>query len=53
VNYSDVAVGKAAVSVLLKNRIEVAIDYPRCCGMPALDGGDLALAGEARAFCKL
>jgi Fe-S oxidoreductase len=47
VNYNDVAVGQAAVRVLVKNRIEVALEYPRCCGMPALDGGDLEAALEA------
>lgn len=47
VNYNDVAVGQAAVEVLARNRIEVAVDYPRCCGMPALDGGDLKAALEA------
>jgi Fe-S oxidoreductase len=47
VNYNDVAVGQAAVGVLAKNRIEVAVEYPRCCGMPALDGGDLKSALKA------
>jgi len=47
VNYNDTAVGQAAVRVLAKNRVEVAVDYPRCCGMPALDGGDLKAALEA------
>lgn len=47
VNYNDVAVGQAAVRVLVKNRIEVALEYPRCCGMPALDGGDLKAALRA------
>ena len=47
VNYTDIAVGQAAVRVLAKNRIEVAVEYPRCCGMPALDGGDLKSALEA------
>jgi Fe-S oxidoreductase len=47
VNYYDVDVGRAAVRVLAKNRIEVAVEYPRCCGMPALDGGDLKSALKA------
>lgn len=47
VNYNDVAAGQAAVRVLVRNRIEVAVEYPRCCGMPALDGGDLRAALEA------
>ena len=47
VNYSDVATGVAAVRVLAKNGLEVVVEYPRCCGMPALDGGDLKAALEA------
>jgi Fe-S oxidoreductase len=47
VNYSAVGIGQAAVRVLAHNRIEVAVEYPRCCGMPALDGGDWNLALEA------
>ncbi|MGB7624251.1 MAG: heterodisulfide reductase-related iron-sulfur binding cluster, partial [Terriglobia bacterium] len=41
VNYSDVETGKALVRILEKNGIEVMDGYKRCCGMPALDGGDL------------
>jgi glycerol-3-phosphate dehydrogenase subunit C len=41
VNYSDVETGKALVRILEKNGIEVVDGYKRCCGMPALDGGDL------------
>lgn len=44
VNYSDVETGKALAQVLEKNGIEVADGYQRCCGMPALDGGDLRTA---------
>ena len=47
VNYQDVAVGQAAVQVLARNRLEVAVEYPCCCGMPALDGGDLKAALQA------
>lgn len=47
VNYNDVPVGQAAVGVLAKNRLEVAVEYPGCCGMPALDGGDLKAALKA------
>jgi glycerol-3-phosphate dehydrogenase subunit C len=47
VNYCDVAVGQAAVRVLERNAVEVAVEYRRCCGMPALDGGELELALDA------
>lgn len=44
VNYSDVETGKALARVLEKNEIQVVDGYKRCCGMPALDGGDLKTA---------
>ncbi|HEY6395368.1 MAG TPA: heterodisulfide reductase-related iron-sulfur binding cluster, partial [Candidatus Binataceae bacterium] len=50
VNFYNPAPAKAAVEVLSKN--ECAIAYPKqnCCGMPALDGGDVKFAQqEARA----
>lgn len=47
VNYTNVTVGQAAVGALVKNRVEVAVEYPGCCGMPALDGGDLKAALRA------
>ncbi|MDD5543675.1 MAG: heterodisulfide reductase-related iron-sulfur binding cluster, partial [Acidobacteriia bacterium] len=43
-NYSDTETGKALTRVLEKNQIEVMDGYRRCCGMPALDGGDLKTA---------
>jgi Fe-S oxidoreductase len=51
IDYNDPAVGIAAVQVLEHNGIEV-VWPPRqaCCGMPFLDGGDLAAgAGKVRA----
>jgi Fe-S oxidoreductase len=39
VEYNDPAVGKAAVAVLERNRVDVALPPQRCCGMPYLDGG--------------
>jgi Fe-S oxidoreductase len=39
VEYNDPAVGKAAVAVLEKNGVDVAVPSQRCCGMPYLDGG--------------
>jgi Fe-S oxidoreductase len=39
VEYHDPAVGRATVAVLRRNRVDVALPEPRCCGMPYLDGG--------------
>jgi len=44
VEYNNPAVGKAAVAVLERNRVEVALPPQRCCGMPYLDGGAVAEA---------
>jgi glycerol-3-phosphate dehydrogenase subunit C len=48
VNYNEPETGKAAVQVLERNGIAVSCPRQQCCGMPALDGGDLAGA-RARA----
>jgi glycerol-3-phosphate dehydrogenase subunit C len=42
VNYNTPETGRAAVQVLLRNGIEVHSPKQVCCGMPALDGGDIA-----------
>ena len=39
VDYNDPAVGRAAVQILHKNRVEVAVPETVCCGMPFLDSG--------------
>lgn len=44
VNYYNPAPGKALVAVLAKNRCAVASPDQNCCGMPALDGGDVEFA---------
>ena len=44
VNYTDPQVGRDTVSILEKNDCEVACPPQVCCGMPCLDGGDLASA---------
>jgi Fe-S oxidoreductase len=44
VNYSEPQVGRDAVAVLEKNGCAVACPPQVCCGMPYLDGGDLASA---------
>ena len=44
VNYSDPAVGRAAVEVLEHSDVRVDVCYERCCGMPFTDVGDLDAA---------
>lgn len=41
VNYNETETGKAAVQVLERNGVSVTCPEQRCCGMPALDGGDI------------
>ncbi|MBI4577585.1 MAG: 4Fe-4S dicluster domain-containing protein [Planctomycetes bacterium] len=41
VNYNRPSIGRAAVEVFERNRLEVALPPQRCCGMPAMDGGDV------------
>ncbi len=50
INYYNPAPGRAAVEVLSQNRCAVACTAQNCCGMPAIDGGDVAFAQkQARA----
>ena len=49
VEYNDPATGKAAVVVLEKNGVDVALPAQRCCGMPYLDGGAV---DQARALIR-
>lgn len=44
VNYHNPEPGKAAVEVLEKNGCQLRCPEQNCCGMPALDGGDVAFA---------
>lgn len=47
VEYHEPGIGQAALAVLDHNGIEAAVPAgQRCCGMPALDGGDIAAATE-------
>jgi Fe-S oxidoreductase len=46
VNYNDPQVGRDAVSVLERNGCAVTCPRQVCCGMPYLDGGDIASATE-------
>ncbi len=50
VNYQVTDVGKAAIQVLEKNGVHVAVPDQQCCGMPAFDIGDTeAMVRAARA----
>lgn len=40
VNWNEVEIGKAAVEVLERNRVEVVVPPQRCCGMPRMDIAD-------------
>lgn len=46
VNFNAPAVGKACIEVLERNGIAVRCQPYRCCGMPALEAGDVARAQE-------
>jgi len=49
VNYNNPGIGEAARAVLARNGVETEVVYPRCCGMPQLEQGDLgAVAASAR-----
>lgn len=41
VNWHNPPIGQAAWRVLRHNDCQVAVPPPGCCGMPALDGGDI------------
>jgi Fe-S oxidoreductase len=47
VNWNKPAIGQAAFRVLRHNDCKVASPGMSCCGMPALDGGDVAAATQA------
>jgi len=46
VNYNAADVGAAAIQVLTRNKVGVVAPPQVCCGMPALDGGDIAGARQ-------
>jgi glycerol-3-phosphate dehydrogenase subunit C len=49
VNYNNPSIGEATRAVLARNGVETAVVYPRCCGMPQLEQGNLAaVAASAR-----
>ena len=53
INYNDPDVGVLARAILAKNGVATDVVYPRCCGMPQLEQGDIAkVAAAARAVAK-
>ncbi len=46
-NFNEPGIGLAARAVLARNGVETEIVYPRCCGMPQLEQGDIAGVAEA------
>ena len=45
-NYNGPEIGVAARKVLARNGVETEVVYPRCCGMPQLEYGDIARVAE-------
>ncbi|MBK8160118.1 MAG: glycerol-3-phosphate dehydrogenase [Rhodospirillaceae bacterium] len=45
-NYNNPDIGMAAIQVLAKNGVETEVVYPRCCGMPQLEQGDIARVAD-------
>jgi glycerol-3-phosphate dehydrogenase subunit C len=46
VNYNNPEIGTAAQAVLAKNGVATEVVYPRCCGMPQFERGDIARVAE-------
>jgi len=52
-NFNTPAVGEATRAVLARNGVETEVVYPRCCGMPFLEQGDIQrVADGARAVAE-
>jgi glycerol-3-phosphate dehydrogenase subunit C len=47
VNYNNPSIGDATRAVLARNGVETEVLYPRCCGMPQLEQGDLAAVARS------
>lgn len=47
VNYNEPTIGEATRRVLAQNGVETEVLYPRCCGMPLFEQGELAKVAEA------
>ncbi len=53
VNYNNPDIGMAALGVLAKNGVDAKVVYPRCCGMPQLERGEIERVAEtARAVAR-
>lgn len=48
-DYNNPGIGEAARAVLARNGVGTEIVYPRCCGMPQLELGDLAAVAASAA----
>jgi glycerol-3-phosphate dehydrogenase subunit C len=46
VNYNNPTIGMATRAVLAQNGVETTVAYPRCCGMPQLEHGEIAKVAE-------
>ncbi len=46
-NYNNPNIGEATRAILAKNGVETEIVYPRCCGMPQLEQGDIAAVADS------
>ena len=46
-NFNNTDIGLAARRILAKNGVETEVVYPRCCGMPKLEQGDIAAVADA------
>lgn len=46
-NYNNPSIGVAARAILARNGVETEVVYPRCCGMPQLEQGDIAAVAES------
>ncbi len=50
VNYNNPGIGEATQAVLARNGVETPVVYPRCCGMPQLEHGEIErVAATAKA----
>ena len=47
VNYNNPGIGEATRAVLARNGVETEVLYPRCCGMPQFEQGNLAAVAAA------
>ncbi len=46
-NYNNPHIGESARAILAKNGVETEVVYPRCCGMPQLEQGDIGAVAES------